>query len=182
MARREDFNSPISEVQEGDVMAISSFSRGKGESGAAGSSPAAAATGANLTAFIDQGSEFEGKLNFKDTVRIDGTFRGEITSENTLLVGETGEIEATIHSQSVIVCGFVTGNIIAGRQVVLHKGARMDGDITTPSLVIEEGAVFNGQVSMKIEGTAKGLASVKDIRVAGKQPESKSSEKSDKQN
>ena len=53
-------------------------------------------SGGGLTAFIDQGSEFEGKLSFKDTVRIDGHFTGEITSENTLVVGETGEIEANI--------------------------------------------------------------------------------------
>jgi cytoskeletal protein CcmA (bactofilin family) len=136
--------------------------------------PTPVSTSGNLTAFIDQGSEFEGKLNFKDTVRIDGTFRGEITSENTLLVGETGEIEASIKSQTVVVCGQVNGNINAERQVVLHKGARMDGDISTPSIVIEEGAIFNGQVSMKVPAAGdKGLASVKDIRAAGKTPDQK---------
>ena len=51
-----------------------------------------------LTAFIDQGSEFSGKLCFKDTVRIDGKLEGEITSDNTLIVGETGEIRASIVS------------------------------------------------------------------------------------
>jgi cytoskeletal protein CcmA (bactofilin family) len=101
-----------------------------------------------LTAFIDQGSEFEGKLSFKDTVRIDGSFTGEIRSENTLIVGETGEIQAQIHSKSVMVSGAVVGDVFASRQVVLHKTARLQGNVETPSLVIEEGAILNGQIKM----------------------------------
>jgi cytoskeletal protein CcmA (bactofilin family) len=130
-------------------MAISSFGRGKGENEVGAPPPAATSTtSANLTAFIDQGSEFEGKLTFKDTVRIDGTFQGEITSENTLIVGETGIIEATIRSNTVVVSGTVAGNIMASRQIVLHKSAKVQGDMSAPSLVIEEGAIFNGQLSM----------------------------------
>jgi len=125
-------------------MAISSFGRGKGGD----ELPDAPSGGANLSAFIDQGSDFEGKLTFKDTVRIDGTFRGEISSENTLVVGETGSIDATIRSNSVVVSGEVVGNIIATRQIVLHKSAKVQGDMKAPSLIIEEGAVFNGQLTM----------------------------------
>jgi len=101
-----------------------------------------------LTAFIDQGSEFEGKLSFKETVRIDGMFTGEIASENTLIVGETGEICATIRSRSVMVSGSVEGDIVATRQLVLHKTARLQGNVETPSLVIEDGATFNGTMKM----------------------------------
>ena len=120
-----------------------------------------------LTAFIDQGSEFEGKLSFKDTVRIDGTFRGEITSENTLIVGESGMIEANIRSNTVVISGTVEGDIIAERQVVLHKSAKVKGDMTAPSLVIEEGAIFNGQLSMG--GQPSGGASLKSIQGGGSQ-------------
>jgi cytoskeletal protein CcmA (bactofilin family) len=108
-----------------------------------------------LTAFIDQGSCFEGKLKFKDTVRIDGQFAGEITSENTLVVGETGLIEADIHSQTVIVSGTIHGNVWAAKRVVLHKTARVDGDVETPSLVMEEGAVLNGKLDMAAAGAKK---------------------------
>lgn len=111
---------------------------------------------ANLSAFIDQGSVFEGKLSFKDTVRIDGGFKGEISSENTLIVGESGEIEATIQSPTVVVSGSVTGNIQASDSVVLHKSAQVDGDIDTPSIVIEKGAVFNGNLSMGKNGSKSG--------------------------
>ena len=102
----------------------------------------------NLTAFIDQGSEFEGKLSFKDTVRIDGKFRGEIASENTLIVGESGEIDACIRSKNIAISGSVDGDVIASTKVVLHKTARVNGNVETPCLVMEEGAYVNGNVRM----------------------------------
>jgi len=138
-------------------MAISGFGRGSkgGTPSATSSSPVASSSSVssggglgNLTAFIDQGSEFEGKLSFKDTVRIDGTFSGEISSDNTLIVGESGQIHATIRSLCVVISGVVEGDIEASDQVVLHKTANVTGDITTPSLVIEEGALLNGQIRM----------------------------------
>lgn len=102
-----------------------------------------------LTAFIDQGSSFEGKLSFKDTVRIDGHFSGEITSENTLVVGESGDIQAQIRSKTVIISGTVVGDIHASQRVVLHKSAQVEGNIESPTMAIEEGAVFHGHVTMK---------------------------------
>ena len=112
------------------------------------SPPPAAKPPASLSAFIDQGSEFEGKLTFKDTVRIDGCFRGEIASQNTLIVGETGEIMATVRSREVAISGTVTGNVFASDRLVLHKTARVEGDVEAGSLAIEEGAVLNGKVTM----------------------------------
>jgi cytoskeletal protein CcmA (bactofilin family) len=102
-----------------------------------------------LSAFIDQGSEFEGKLSFKDTVRIDGVFRGEIASENTLVVGETGEIFATVRSRTVVIAGSVTGDVVAKERLVLQKTARLEGDVQAGSLQMEDGAVLNGRISMK---------------------------------
>jgi cytoskeletal protein CcmA (bactofilin family) len=159
-------------------MAISGFGRGKGGEMTAGgatapkartttsSSSSSSSSGmGGLTAFIDQGSEFEGKLSFKDTVRIDGAFRGEISSENTLIVGESGEIEATIKSTIVVISGTVEGNIHAAEQIVLHKSARVNGDLHTPSIVVEEGAVFNGNLSMS--GGAKSSASTSNNASSG---------------
>ena len=148
-------------------MAISGFGRGKGEgyeappamASSSGSSSSSSNSG-NLSAFIDQGSTFEGKLTFKDTVRIDGCFTGEIASENTLIVGESGEINATIRSTTVVVSGVVTGNVHASRQVVLHKTGKVDGDIETPSIIVEEGATFNGHLSMGKSGSQASLKAV----------------------
>ncbi|MDJ0788266.1 MAG: polymer-forming cytoskeletal protein [Myxococcota bacterium] len=101
-----------------------------------------------LTAFIDQGSTFEGKLSFKDTVRIDGHFSGEISSENTLIVGESGEIEATIRSKTVVVSGTVVGDVEATERLVVHKTGSLDGNVQTARLVVEDGAQLNGNLRM----------------------------------
>jgi cytoskeletal protein CcmA (bactofilin family) len=129
---------------------MSRFLRGNGEGEMPMpiSTPDAGGAAEALTAFIDQGSEFEGKLSFKNTVRIDGTFKGEITSENTLIVGEPGVVDATIHSRHVIVSGEVAGDIVATERLVLHKTARVTGDIQTPKLVVEDGAELEGSIKM----------------------------------
>jgi cytoskeletal protein CcmA (bactofilin family) len=146
-------------------MAISGFGRGKGGTATATtaapvpntSNPSSTSGGlGNLTAFIDQGSEFEGKLSFKDTVRIDGSFSGEISSDNTLIVGETGEIQARITSVCVVISGLVEGDISASQQVVLHKTAVVNGDIDAVSLVIEEGAQLNGAIRMNRRADSRG--------------------------
>jgi cytoskeletal protein CcmA (bactofilin family) len=134
-------------------MAISSFGRGRdteheAKTSAKTPAPSSSSAPGGLTAFIDQGSEFEGKLSFRDTVRIDGKFRGEIASENSLIVGESGEIDAEIHSKTVSISGTVHGNVIAQHKVVLHKTAHVHGDIEAPSLVVEEGAKVTGKITM----------------------------------
>jgi cytoskeletal protein CcmA (bactofilin family) len=157
-------------------MAINAFGRGRESDyeGQASSSSAASSSSSSgsggLTAFIDQGSEFEGKLSFRDTVRIDGRFHGEITSENTLIVGESGEIDAEIRSKSVVVSGTVHGNIIAEAKVVLHKSANVEGDIQTPSIVVEEGAMITGKISMGAPGSKSATSSLKAVAPKGDAP------------
>ena len=130
-------------------MALQDFRKGR----EGGTFPAATASGTSaLTAFIDQGSEFVGKLSFKDTVRIDGRFEGEISSENTLIVGETGQIFADIVSEVVIVSGRVEGNVKARRQITLHKTGCIVGNVETVTLAVEEGAELHGHVKMGTVG------------------------------
>jgi len=144
-------------------MAFNDFRKTKDE---AAKAPMTNAGGVGaLTAFIDQGSEFSGKLNFKDTVRIDGRFEGEIASENTLIVGESGSVTATIKSQVVIISGEVHGEITAGGQVVLHKTAKVDGNIHSPRLVVEDGAVFTGRIEMGAIKHSKSVPPTKDSNV-----------------
>jgi cytoskeletal protein CcmA (bactofilin family) len=130
--------------------------------------PSTSSTSAGgLTAFIDQGSEFEGKLSFKDTVRIDGRFRGEISSENTLIVGESGEIEATIQSNTIAISGSVIGDVVAKQKVVIHKTGSVEGNIETPSLVVEEGARLVGQLKMGGSSTKSSAAPLKAVSNGG---------------
>ncbi len=153
-------------------MALSSFARGSEPKGGSGSSsPAASSAPGGLTAFIDQGSQFEGKLSFQDSVRIDGVFRGEIASEATLVVGESGDIQASIRSCTVVMSGMLEGDIVATDKVVLHKTARVRGNIQTPKLVIEEGAVLNGAVKMEAPEAKPAGGSLKAVD-GGRGPES----------
>ncbi len=103
------------------------------------------------TSVIDQGCELEGRLTFVGALVLNGKFRGEIFSSDTLLVGETGQVEAELQVGVAIVSGQITGNIIARERVELRGTARVFGDIVTPVLVLEEGVVFDGHCKMNNE-------------------------------
>ena len=107
-----------------------------------------------VNALLGRGSEFEGKLSFEGTVRIDGRFIGEIHSEDTLIVGENALVTAEIRVKNVIVYGEVIGNIFSGTCVELHAPARVKGNITTPNLQADKGVVFDGNVKMQAEDPA----------------------------
>ena len=101
-----------------------------------------------LNALLGRGSEFDGKLTFEGTVRIDGTFAGQITTSDTLIVGEGAKVQAEIACGSLVVHGEIVGNVSASTSVELHRPARVKGDIATPSLMIERGVVFQGNSKM----------------------------------
>jgi cytoskeletal protein CcmA (bactofilin family) len=97
-----------------------------------------------VTAILDRGASFEGNLTFEGTVRIGGKFRGEIYTKDTLVVDAGANVEAQIEADMVIISGTVKGNIFARRRVIMHPPAILKGTITTPSLRIDEGVVFEG--------------------------------------
>ncbi|MCB9740816.1 MAG: polymer-forming cytoskeletal protein [Deltaproteobacteria bacterium] len=103
---------------------------------------------ADINALLGKGSEFEGKLTFEGTVRIDGRFTGEVMSEGKLIVGEGAEIQAEIRVASVEVYGDVTGNIYATEGVELYAPASLRGNITSPALHIDKGVFFEGACQM----------------------------------
>jgi cytoskeletal protein CcmA (bactofilin family) len=102
----------------------------------------------DLNGFMDEGTEFHGELRFKDTFRVDGRVKGKIVSENTLVVGEAAKIEADIDCGVVSIKGTVTGRIQGRQRIELHSGARVQGSLVSPRLVIEEGAFFQGDCDM----------------------------------
>ncbi|HYS81727.1 MAG TPA: polymer-forming cytoskeletal protein [Anaeromyxobacteraceae bacterium] len=110
------------------------------------STPAASS---DLNALLGRGSEFEGKLTFEGTVRIDGKFTGTIVSGDVLVVGEGAKISAEISCGTIIVHGEVAGNIRAKNAVELHHPAKMRGNIESPSLMVEKGVIFEGQSKME---------------------------------
>lgn len=102
-----------------------------------------------MNALLGRGSEFEGKLVFEGTVKIDGKFTGDINSEGTLIVGEGARVKAEIAVDTVIIQGEVFGNIKAKSLVELHSTARLKGNIHAPGLVVERGAMFDGNCVME---------------------------------
>ncbi len=122
--------------------------------------PRSAPADAQLNALLGRGSEFDGKLSFEGTVRIDGTFTGEISTSDTLIVGEGARVSADITCGSVVVHGDVTGNISATESIELHRPAKVKGDVTTPSLMIEKGVSFDGSSKMGTSAAASNLVKI----------------------
>lgn len=100
--------------------------------------------GQMLNALFGPDSQVNGKLHFEGAVQIDGTFTGSITTSDLLIIGEHAKIAADISCGSAVVSGEVTGNIRARDSVALQGKARVKGDITTPALAMDKGAVFDG--------------------------------------
>ncbi len=117
--------------------------------------PSSSTAPGGFNAILDRGSEFEGKLTFEGTVRIDGKFKGEIHSDANLVIGESGKVEADIHVGSISISGEVKGNITARGKVEIHPPAVVHGNIQTPSLLIEEGSFFEGGCAMEKGTTAR---------------------------
>jgi cytoskeletal protein CcmA (bactofilin family) len=102
-----------------------------------------------INTLLGRGAEFEGKLTFEGTVRIDGKLKGEVFSDDVLVVGEGAYVEAEIDIGEIIIHGTVVGNIRARRAIEIHAPGRVKGDITTPSLQIAKGVVFEGRSFME---------------------------------
>jgi len=101
-----------------------------------------------LNGFLDRGATFRGELEFEDTMRIDGRFNGKIMSKNELIVGESAHIEGDVHVGRIAISGTVVGRIVAEQRVEIHRNGKVFSDIDTPALVIEEGAIFQGNCTM----------------------------------
>ena len=112
----------------------------------------------DLNGFLDAGSHISGELHFEDTFRIDGRLTGRAISDGDLVVGDSGEVEAEIRVGRLYISGTVRGKIKASRRVEITAEGRVFADIDTPSLVIEDGALFEGSCKMEShrqKGSAK---------------------------
>jgi cytoskeletal protein CcmA (bactofilin family) len=107
-----------------------------------------------VTTLLGKGSEFEGKLSFEGTVRVDGKLTGEIFTDDVLIVGEGAELNAEVTVGAIVVQGIVRGNITAKRSVEIHSPGKVRGNINTPSLFIEKGVFFDGNCQMDPGGSA----------------------------
>ena len=102
-----------------------------------------------ITTLLGRGAAFEGKLTFDGTVRIDGRFKGEVFSDDVLVIGEGAHVEAEIDIGEVIIQGTVVGNVKAKRSIEIHAPGRVKGDLHSPSLQIDKGVNFEGRSFME---------------------------------
>jgi len=104
-----------------------------------------------LNSIIGRGAVLEGKLEVQSSIRVDGRVKGSVKSSDTIVVGKDGVVEGDLTAKNVVVGGKVNGKIEATGRVVLESTSTFTGDLKTGKLVIDEGAVFDGQCSMKAE-------------------------------
>ena len=115
------------------------------------------------SAFLGKGSRVTGKLVFEGPARIEGHVEGEISAQDTLVIGEGAVVNAQIVGSAVIVHGRVTGDVTARKKLEIRAPGKLYGNITTPSLVIHEGVIFEGQCTM---GATEAPRAEKDRKVA----------------
>lgn len=101
-----------------------------------------------VKAFLGEGTEFNGLLSFEGTVRIDGKFEGEVVSKDTLILGESAVMNAEVSIGIIIVRGKIAGNIVASKKIEIRSDGEVIGNIKTPLLFVEEGAILDGKCEM----------------------------------
>ena len=103
---------------------------------------------AEIKAYMGEDTVFSGLLNYSGTVRIDGKFEGQVITEDTLIIGETGHLMAEISAGTIICMGYVEGNLMASQKIEIHSTSKVVGNIKSPALNIELGGVFDGTCDM----------------------------------
>ena len=118
-----------------------------------------------LTAFIDEGSEIEGRYTFSGTVMLNGRFKGEISTTDTLIIGDKGVMNGDVRAGQVLISGQVVGNVSAAERVELKRTARVFGDVEAPVVVVEEGVLFEGHCRMTKANPNTELLPTRDLSV-----------------
>jgi cytoskeletal protein CcmA (bactofilin family) len=114
-----------------------------------------------IKAYMGEDTVFSGSLGFEGTVRIDGKFEGQVITEDTLIIGETGHLIAEISAGTVICMGRVEGTVVASKKVEIHSTSQVVGNVKSPALYIELGGVLDGSCEMTVK-EAKTIPLVSD--------------------
>ena len=119
-----------------------------------------------LSTILGSDSDFEGKLVVKQSMRIDGRVKGEVTSSETITLGSSGSISGEITAENMIMGGRVEGTINISGKTVLEKTSVLNGDLKTAQLVVEEGARFNGNCAMGETGGVSTMHPPRKIKLS----------------
>jgi cytoskeletal protein CcmA (bactofilin family) len=100
------------------------------------------------SAYLDKDAKISGKLQFQGSVRIDGEVDGEISANDTVVIGEASAVTAQLRAPYIVIIGKITGEVIAAKRLEIHPGAKVFGNLTTPVLVVHDGALLEGHCTM----------------------------------
>ena len=115
-----------------------------------------------IKAYLGSDALFKGTLSFEGTVRIDGKFEGTVQTKDTLVIGVTGDMLADI-DVGVLVCkGKLKGTVVASKKIEMHPASKITGNVKTPAVSIELGAVLDGQLNMTGRESEKIIELVKE--------------------
>ena len=127
-----------------------------------------------MNSIIGHGSEVKGEFKFDGVLRIDGVFSGELKSDGKIIIGETGHVKTDIKAGTIVIGGLVEGNVYATKQVNLLATGKLLGDIITPSLIVEEGVMFDGNCIINKDGNKEFFDNMKkELKTDKKKTESK---------
>lgn len=159
-------SSPASSYGSGSSASAGSSSSPTSNTGAAGSDYSAASPNASravteseslareikdgtLTGFVGNGTSLTGEASFKGMLRVDGHLSGRVSSsDGTLIVSTNGQVDANVEVAVAQIYGTVNGDIIASKRIEMGRVAKVTGNVQTPALVIENGALFEGSCRM----------------------------------
>ena len=144
--------------------------------GASGASPQATAPPASPMsapaprsaplALLDASVEFTGTITCQESIRIDGRCTGELYSDHSVIIGEPAVLKMVIEADAVVVAGQVDGDITARRKITLERTARVNGNLCTPGIVIQEGAKLKGRIVIGSEAETAQRAQAEPARRA----------------
>jgi len=115
-----------------------------------------------IKAYLGSDALFKGTLSFEGTVRVDGRFEGTVQTNDTLVIGETGDMQADIDVGILVCKGKLKGTVVASKKIEMHPASKITGNVKTPAMSIELGAVLDGQLNMTGRESDKIIELVKE--------------------
>ena len=115
-----------------------------------------------IKAYLGADALFKGALTFEGTVRIDGKFEGVVNTKDTLVIGETGDMRADVEVGTLVCKGSLKGTVVASKKIEMHPASKITGNVQTPAVNIELGAVLDGHLNMTGRTSEKIINLVKE--------------------
>ena len=101
-----------------------------------------------IVSVLGEGTEISGEVSLTSGLRVEGVVKGKVRSDTVLVVGTPGKMEADVNVRRISIEGEFRGTIRASERVEIHKDGKVFGEIYSPCLIIEAGALFEGRCNM----------------------------------